>query len=318
VRGGVAAPSPSAPGVDAEWTASVLLATIDIPAAAADITACTITDERAMSQLVVDATTLEGNTAADFAAAVHDHDADYADLAHVATTDEHPVATTGAAGFLSAGDKSKLDGIETSADANRSAAELLTDIKTVDGSGSLIDADLLDGTHASGLDLLAHDHYSRYYTEGEEAFFLLYKSGLVQWVNIRKTSSQSIPNNAYTDVTLDSDIVDDWGGHSGSDARVDCDDDGLYLIEVQVQFQTASAGSYRHIEIYHAVDGGIAQNRTGWVSGGQTLLQVQTVYQMATGEGVKIRVKHDYGSAINVDGTNTWLRMTKLGGYNAL
>jgi hypothetical protein len=316
VRGGVAAPSPSAPGVDSEWKASSLLATIDIPALAADITACTITDERAMSQLVVDATTLEGNAAADFAPNVHDHDSDYADLAHVGTTDEHPDATTGVAGFLSAGDKSKLDGIETGADANRSAAELLTDIKTVDGSGSLIDADLLDGTHASGLDTLAHEHYDRYTSELGEWLALDGKANLVEWANIRKTSSQAIPHNTYTDITLDSEIRDDWNGHAGSDARVNCDDDGLYLIEIQVQFQTASAGSYRHIEIYHAIAGGIAQNRTGWVSGGQTLLQVQTVYMMESGEGVKIRVKHDYGSDINVDGTSTWLRMTKLGGYN--
>ena len=39
----------------------------------------------------------------------------------------------------------KLDGIEANATADQSASEILTAIKTVDGSGSGLDADLLDG-----------------------------------------------------------------------------------------------------------------------------------------------------------------------------
>ncbi len=41
--------------------------------------------------------------------------------------------------------KNKLDGIESGATADQSASEILTAIKTVDGSGSGLDADLLDG-----------------------------------------------------------------------------------------------------------------------------------------------------------------------------
>ena len=41
--------------------------------------------------------------------------------------------------------KSKLDGIESSATADQTASEILTAIKTVDGSGSGLDADTLDG-----------------------------------------------------------------------------------------------------------------------------------------------------------------------------
>lgn len=54
-------------------------------------------------------------------------------------------ATTLVHGLLSKLDKIKLDGIETGATADMSAAELLTAIKTVDGTGSGLDADLLDG-----------------------------------------------------------------------------------------------------------------------------------------------------------------------------
>ena len=44
-----------------------------------------------------------------------------------------------------AGDGSKLDGIESGATADQSANEILTLIKTVDGAGSGLDADTLDG-----------------------------------------------------------------------------------------------------------------------------------------------------------------------------
>ena len=46
-------------------------------------------------------------------------------------------------------DHTKLNGIEASATADQSAAEILTLIKTVDGDGTGLDADLLDGINAS-------------------------------------------------------------------------------------------------------------------------------------------------------------------------
>ena len=65
----------------------------------------------------------------------------YGNLGVSGTVDGRDVATDG----------SKLDGIESGATADQTASEILTAIKTVDGSGSGLDADLLDGIHASGL-----------------------------------------------------------------------------------------------------------------------------------------------------------------------
>ena len=48
-----------------------------------------------------------------------------------------------------AADGTKLDGIESGATADQSASEILTAIKTVDGASSGLDADMLDGLHAS-------------------------------------------------------------------------------------------------------------------------------------------------------------------------
>jgi hypothetical protein len=47
--------------------------------------------------------------------------------------------------------KTKLDGIEANATADQTAAEILTAIKTVDGSGSGLDADTVDGLHGSDI-----------------------------------------------------------------------------------------------------------------------------------------------------------------------
>lgn len=58
-------------------------------------------------------------------------------------------ASGSAAGVMSVAHHDKLDGIESNATADQSASEILTAIKSVDGSGTGLDADLLDGVHGS-------------------------------------------------------------------------------------------------------------------------------------------------------------------------
>jgi len=68
----------------------------------------------------------------------------------VAGIAEHPdVVAAGASSFMSGADKTKLDGIETAAKDDLSAAEILTLLLTVDGAGSGLDADLLDGLNSA-------------------------------------------------------------------------------------------------------------------------------------------------------------------------
>jgi len=54
-------------------------------------------------------------------------------------------------GTFANGDKTKLDNIENNATADQTASEILTAIKTVDGSSSGLDADKLDGMEPSDL-----------------------------------------------------------------------------------------------------------------------------------------------------------------------
>jgi hypothetical protein len=57
----------------------------------------------------------------------------------------HAAATGAADGFMAAADKTKLDAIEAGATADMTAAEILAAVITVDGAGSGLDADFLDG-----------------------------------------------------------------------------------------------------------------------------------------------------------------------------
>jgi microcystin-dependent protein len=59
------------------------------------------------------------------------------------------VVAAGAAGFMSGADKTKLDGIATGAQVNDTAAQILAKLITLDGAGSGLDADLLDGQQGS-------------------------------------------------------------------------------------------------------------------------------------------------------------------------
>jgi hypothetical protein len=291
----------------------VLLATIDIPAAAANIGATTITDERLMSQLIVDAPTLEGNHDFDLAAATHDHDAAYSDLAHVGTTTGHPDATPSETGFMSADDKLKLDGIEAGADENETDGELRTSIKTVDGSGSGLDADLLDGQHLSYFALSGHNHNSRYYTESEQNGLLVARAQLSERARVYKNASQSVASGSLTELTMQAETIDDWGGHSGSNAWINDDAAGLYLIFGQAQFAASAGGDMRHIEIWHSADGILAYGRTNEVGGSDSLVvQVHTVAYMSGAENVRLKAYQDSLANLNVEATSTWLEMVKL------
>lgn len=66
-------------------------------------------------------------------------------------TSSGTIAVSYSAGYqgYTSTEASKLAGIEAGATADQTASEILTAIKTVDGAGSGLDADLLDGQHAS-------------------------------------------------------------------------------------------------------------------------------------------------------------------------
>jgi len=66
-----------------------------------------------------------------------------------------PAATGSIGGLLTAAGFTKLSGIETAATADQTAAEILAALLTVDGAGSLLDADLLDGNSSAAFQPVA-------------------------------------------------------------------------------------------------------------------------------------------------------------------
>lgn len=75
-------------------------------------------------------------------------------------------ATTSVAGLESAADKTKLNGIETGATTDMTPSEILSALLTVDGAGSGLDADTLDGTSSAGFAAASHNHAASDTTSG--------------------------------------------------------------------------------------------------------------------------------------------------------
>ena len=87
-----------------------------------------------------------------------------------------PKATHLVDGLQAKEDKTKLDTIETGAEVNPSAPELLVLIKTVDGVNSGLDADTFQGNDPSAFAPSVHDHDGRYNTKTEITTLLNNKS----------------------------------------------------------------------------------------------------------------------------------------------
>jgi len=130
LRTGTAAASPAVPGPDAGWDAYVLLASIAVPAAAADIVACTITDERNDSILAMrQATVANGLTVTgDIAVTGNVDGVNVAGHTHDGTADDGPAIPA-----------ANLTGLKAAVDAAN------------------VDADTLDGIDSLGFVLAAHE-----------------------------------------------------------------------------------------------------------------------------------------------------------------
>jgi hypothetical protein len=88
---------------------------------------------------------------------------------------EHAIVVPSAHGFMSGADKAKLDGIEAGATGDPTAPEILAALKTVDGSASGLDADLVDGKHWNELtvDPATVNHNSLAGLQGASSYYHL-------------------------------------------------------------------------------------------------------------------------------------------------
>ena len=314
VREGDPAPVPALPGPDPSWLAYAILGTVSVPAGAADITEATVVDVRIQSQSTVDAPTLEGNAAAAFATAGHNHDSLYAGIAHVGSTTGHPAATGSVDGMMSAADKSKLNAIETGAEDNLSAAEILALLVTVDGSGSGIDADLLDGSGSSTFIVASHNHDGTHYTTSEVDALVSTKAFEVLQVDVDRRLDSLTASGFEGSPLLDDQNHLDWPGHTILDGFILDGQVGFYLVESQVVFHASSGGDLRQIRLHHNEDGNVAFGREAPMTGGQaTYVSCQTVVYMDGTDRITMYIYQDSGANLGVSGVTEWLKLTYLG-----
>ena len=92
----------------------------------------------------------------------------------------------------------KLSGIETSATADQTAAEILIAIKTVDGATSGLDADLLDGNHASAFATAAQGALADSALQSETVTSIALNSNSLDYTDENGTTT-NIDLSAYLD-----------------------------------------------------------------------------------------------------------------------
>lgn len=313
--------SPAAPGPDGGWNAATLLATIDIPAGAPDIESVTITDERTQSQLVVDASTLDGHAASYFSLAGHLHASDYAPIAHGADTAGHPTATPSADGFMDSTDLTKLDAVEALAQVNPSATTLRNQINAVDGGGSGLDADLLDGSQASALAASGHNHNSEHYTEAESDTQLGAKRNKVQGTFVSNAGgfAGSYVSGLLQQVPATAIERDDWGGAptlpappgSGTMA-INPAGAGTYLLYGQLVFQGLNDTGIRQGQIRNNAGSILGLTQKKPITGDATILHVSAVYDATgTGDYLIFWLYHTAGVGLTI-GSDTFFKAIAL------
>ena len=171
-------------------------------------------------------------------------------------------------------EKNKLAGIEAGATADQTAAEILTAIKTVDGSGSGLDADTLDGNHASAFALASHTHDyvpERNYTDWNDGTVINNVVGQLAWKNygnwhiIFDASQGTSPsgagiNNTYPDVawTASYPTLMGWNGTNTYGVRVDR---ATLSENVTATYAGDRVGGYAFLKRYNS-SGGYNPNAT--------------------------------------------------------
>ena len=162
-------------------------------------------------------------------------------------------------------DGNKLDTIDENATDDQTASEILTALLTVDGAGSLLDADLLDGSHKSDILADAANAAAAQVGNGRvtvsggdgidvNAFFNLndFSNTLI---TIAHSDTSSVANSDNADGTVLQDIAFDTFGHVQSVGTANLDD--RYYTETELDAGQLDTRYYTETEL----DAGQLDNR---------------------------------------------------------
>jgi plastocyanin len=181
-------------------------------------------------------------------------------------------------------DGAKLDNIESGATADQTPSELLTAIKTVDGTTSGLDADLLDGLHAS--DILSQAANSAAAGVGNGEINITANNGLIGTItfNLNDVADQSIvfehaDTSAQASVdNADGNVIQDVGldtyGHITSLVSTNLDDRYYTETESDTLFVTKTT----QIIAGDGLSGGGALSSNVTISHGNTSDQGNTAF----------------------------------------
>ena len=193
-------------------------------------------------------------------------------------------------------DGAKLDLIEDEATADQTSAEILTSIKTVDGAGSGLDADLLDGSHKS--DILATAASNAAAQIGNGLVVVQGSNGLTgsgnfqlndfanTTVTISHADTSSVADFSLTNGNVVTGLTFDTYGHVQTSASTDLD--GRYYTETELdagqldnRYYTETEADTRFVNVTGdtmsgdlVVQGNIDQNESRFVS--ETLTTTST------------------------------------------
>jgi hypothetical protein len=206
--------------------------------------------------------------------------------------DDHGLATSIKNGFMSSGDWTKLDGIEAGADVNPTDAEHLTAIKNVDGIGSGLDADLLDGLQGAIYSRRAHH-------------------GVIE---LRRSLDLTVGTGSVSEIGWDIEDRDDWGGHTGSNTFITDDAAGFYQAVAVVTFESHATGK-RSIMISKNTSTQVAYMRAAAIDDGDaSVLTCSWVGYLNGSQNLRVRVVHDAGVSIDIlAGETTRFNIAKIG-----
>jgi len=191
-----------------------------------------------------------------------------------------------------AADGLKLDGIESNATADQTAAEILTEIKSVDGAGSGLDADLLDGLHAS--DILAQAANTASSGVGNGLITITANNGLIgsggfnlndfsnTTIDIEHADTSSQPSILGSGGDVIQDVILDTYGHVTGLTQVDFDN--RYYTETELDAGQLDNRYYTETEL----DAGQLDNRYYTETETNNLLDLKTdkTTQIIAGAGL--------------------------------
>lgn len=214
----------------------------------------------------------------------------------------------GGAGFMTGADKTKLDGIEAGARVSMTASEILTALKTVDGAGSLLDADLLDGLEASAFAPIGH------VGAGGAAHANAVAAGAAGFMTgTDKTKLDGVEAGATADQTA-AEILAALFTVDGAGSLLDADLlDGTQLADIQLRSEKNAASGYLGL---NASSIALAQYLGTGTRDGTKFLRDDNTWQTA-GAGASatlsgyirgLQIQRDSANALTVKTGGAWIQ----------